>query len=238
LQSLEVEVGEGERRSDEENVALARRGTDGERGRSLLATLYHLRRERGRGQRLLDGQEEDLLLAWELQERFDRQALRPGRDTTFEDAEIGDASLVDESAVSQLDPPLEHRRPYSAIPISRPVDEHVSPSTPPSLPNSLLSSTSTAHPAHVETPQHQSFGLTHTCLICHAKHSIFSFPTRPPSARCLHASDVCTECLRHLCLADVELGNWDTVACPQCGVVLEREEVVRAVVAGGGRLVE
>ncbi|KAG9600055.1 hypothetical protein KCU77_g3415, partial [Aureobasidium melanogenum] len=64
-----------------------------------------------------------------------------------------------------------------------------------------------------------------TCLVCDESKSLIRFPTPfqlPPHD---HGHNICRECFaNHL---DVEVDNkmWDQISCPQCPVILQREDI-------------
>ncbi|KAH0342780.1 hypothetical protein KCU81_g5473, partial [Aureobasidium melanogenum] len=95
----------------------------------------------------------------------------------------------------------------------------------------LLKSVSNRHP-HSHAPHRRAVAVpvedTHerrTCLVCDESKLLIRFPTPfqlPPHE---HGYDICRECFaNHL---EVEIYNkmWDQISCPQCPVVLQREDI-------------
>lgn len=73
------------------------------------------------------------------------------------------------------------------------------------------------------TPNH----LLITCALCGEVEHPSAFPAQPLSKDCLHAGRVCKDCVQH----HVErcLDRKTSVRCPECGVGMGVEEVVKAV---------
>ncbi|KAH0264305.1 hypothetical protein KCU91_g12141, partial [Aureobasidium melanogenum] len=64
-----------------------------------------------------------------------------------------------------------------------------------------------------------------TCLVCDVEKGINQFPSSKRVSSHDHGSNVCRPCfLRHV-EVEIDSKNWDQVACPECEIVLEYNEV-------------
>lgn len=66
-----------------------------------------------------------------------------------------------------------------------------------------------------------------TCVTCGEVEHPSAFPAQPLSAACLHAGRVCKECVQ--CFVERAVERKEGVKCPECGVGLQSEEVMRVV---------
>lgn len=64
-----------------------------------------------------------------------------------------------------------------------------------------------------------------TCLVCDVEKGINQFPSSKRVSSHDHGSNICRPCfLRHV-EVEIDSKNWDQVACPECAIVLEYNEV-------------
>ncbi|KAL5425064.1 hypothetical protein PMIN07_011540 [Paraphaeosphaeria minitans] len=66
-----------------------------------------------------------------------------------------------------------------------------------------------------------------TCVTCGEVEHPSAFPAQPLSSQCLHAGRVCSECVQ--CFVEHAVEMREGVKCPECGVGLGSEEVMRVV---------
>ncbi|KAK7180753.1 hypothetical protein PSPO01_13195 [Paraphaeosphaeria sporulosa] len=95
------------------------------------------------------------------------------------------------------------------------------------------SCTSHARPQPSLAQQKEALSLTPppsqllTCVTCGEVEHSSAFPAQPLSSQCLHAGRVCKECVQ--CFVERAVEMREGVRCPECGVRLGSEEVMRVV---------
>jgi IBR domain, a half RING-finger domain len=55
------------------------------------------------------------------------------------------------------------------------------------------------------------------CPVCMVEIPLSEAPSRPPSAKCTHDPNVCSECLTAMLVAQITGGRWEYIKCPTPG---------------------
>jgi len=64
-----------------------------------------------------------------------------------------------------------------------------------------------------------------TCTICRETEHPSTFPSRRITSKCIHTTRTCNECIQQWVETCVETRGWDHCTCPECGEVMNREDV-------------
>lgn len=71
--------------------------------------------------------------------------------------------------------------------------------------------------------------FTKSCQMCHERLTLFEFPTKTPTNTCEHENTICAYCLRRWIMGALETKGWTGVWCPECGVKLGHDDVMKGV---------
>jgi len=63
------------------------------------------------------------------------------------------------------------------------------------------------------------------CMVCSDDKSIFQFPAKPPTSKCIHPVNTCQECLQTWIESELDSKGWDRITCMECSATMHHNDV-------------